>query len=142
MKKYAPVAAHSYFVVTVLCILAALVLDIPEAIDVLEVFGFHTAFYGVAAVLMFDSRWLVITWLIIWAVACIGLIVSYLLLLVKGRYLPLAVMALIDTAFSVFVVIRAIVSVGFYKAHIPMLIGIGTSPFIAFVLYRQAKAVS
>lgn len=143
MKNYSPsLMAHCYFIATVACVLMALVLDMTEAITALEVFGFHTAFYGVAAVLLPSSRWLVIACLIFWAAACIGLLVSYSLFVIRGRYLPLAVTALLDTVFSLFVVIRAIISVGFYEAHIPMLFGIVTSLFITVHLFRKAKGES
>ena len=146
MKKITPFAARIYFWMTLICVL---LITLPFksfdpsgfGLDLLQVVGCHSVFY--CLILLFDisSRTGAILVLVLTGLFALSLFITYLLALLKEKYIPMGVVALADTVLSTYITVHAIAIYpdGFSEGHIPMLVGIVTSLATAIILLKTRK---
>ena len=138
MRKYIlPITAHGYFWLTILgWILLKTSFDWGWMIFCSV--GCHTTLYPFLGAIMASEAgfaWLVYAMLVFWGLYCIAFVGAYIWSVMKKGYLPMAVVALIDAVFSVFIVTNAIVNVGFMWEHLALFVGVLSSLGMTWILF-------
>lgn len=143
-KLNIPVVVNSYFWSTVIC-LGLLLLAFSSyyywywPCFLIFVLGCHTTVYPFVAFLLGAETgypWLAIVILAFWGCYMIAFIGSYLWAAWTKRYLPMAIVALIDTVFSAVITVIVIVNAGFQSAHMLCIIGVLLSLAVTLLLFR------
>jgi len=136
--------ANSYFWSTVIC-LSLLLLSFSSyyywywTFFLIFALGCHTTVYPFVAFLLGAETgypWLAIAILAFWGCYMIAFVGSYLWAVWAKSYLPIAIVALIDSVFSAVITVIGIINAGFQSAHMLFIIGALLSLAVTLILFR------